>query len=141
MPAIDERALLKAIADACVRLPRYGNRTKLFESDASRDARLVYADWLEENGRILDAAKQRQKAGVCEVRYQARWVETGEPVITGALYRSAGAAANALIYRNASRQADVLIVAIERTCRDLVKEPLAEVLARKKGKGKVVKPR
>jgi uncharacterized protein (TIGR02996 family) len=34
--------------------------------------RLAYADWLEEQGRKLDALKQRVKAGVSEVQYRLR---------------------------------------------------------------------
>jgi uncharacterized protein (TIGR02996 family) len=37
---------------------------------ATQSARLQYADWLEENGRRVQAAMQRQKAGVSKVRWQ-----------------------------------------------------------------------
>jgi uncharacterized protein (TIGR02996 family) len=40
----------------------------------ARDAatRLAYADWLEDQGRPLDALQQRAKAGVSQVRYSIR---------------------------------------------------------------------
>lgn len=35
----------------------------------SKEAAGIYADWLEDNGRILDAAKMRVKAGISVLRF------------------------------------------------------------------------
>jgi uncharacterized protein (TIGR02996 family) len=42
------------------------------ENPDDTTSRLVYADWLEEQGRAHEALQQRVKAGVSEVRYQLR---------------------------------------------------------------------
>jgi uncharacterized protein (TIGR02996 family) len=42
------------------------------ENPDDKTTRLVYADWLEEHGRLHEALQQRVKAGVSEVRYKLR---------------------------------------------------------------------
>jgi uncharacterized protein (TIGR02996 family) len=56
MASKEERAFLKAIK----------------EDASDTTSRLAYADWLEEQGRKLDALEQRVKGGVSEAQYKLR---------------------------------------------------------------------
>jgi uncharacterized protein (TIGR02996 family) len=55
-PATAEQGFLKALK----------------ENPEDTTTRLVYADWLEEQGRTHEALQQRVKAGVSEIRYKLR---------------------------------------------------------------------
>jgi uncharacterized protein (TIGR02996 family) len=54
-----------------------------------RHARLVYADWLEEHDRPLDAARQRSLAGACELRWRLFNRKTGH-FVDGPEYKRKG---------------------------------------------------
>lgn len=136
----EERAFLKAIKAAQFIDQGHSGILRRTESAESCQARLVYADWLEEQARPLDAAKQRARAGVSEILYQARMDEGGHRVgiANGKLYRSAGMAARQAVESvgGMDRQGfprrplpeNIVIVAVERHCRDVQTIPLADAL-------------